>query len=103
MYKFKGLALIAALGLMAAAPQAATAQTKIYPYKTSENYCPHGLQPVSINGVICCGKPNQHISYQSAMSHPVAKKKRHVTHRVVRKTHRARSHCQVGTKGCTYD
>lgn len=29
MYKFKGLALIVALGLMTAAPQTATAETKI--------------------------------------------------------------------------
>lgn len=103
MYNFKGLALIAALGLMTAAPQTATAETKIYPYKASENYCPAGLRPVSINGVICCGQPNQHISYQSAMAHPVAKKKRHVAHRVVRKTYRQRAHCEVGTKGCTFD
>ena len=103
MYKFKGLALIAALGLMTVAPQTATAETKIYPYKTHENYCPTGLQPVSINGVICCGKSNQHISYQSAMAHPVAKKKRHVTHRATHKPQRARSHSQVGTKGCTFD
>lgn len=100
MYNFKGLALIAALGLMTGAPQSATAQTKIYPYKTHENYCPAGLQPVSINGVICCGRPNQHISYQSAMAHPVAKKKHH---RVTHKPHRARNQCEVGTKGCTYD
>ena len=45
MYKFKGLALIAALGLMTAAPQTATAETKIYPYKTHENYCPQAYSP----------------------------------------------------------
>ena len=83
------MALIAALGLMTAAPQTATAETKIYPYKTHENYCPTGLQPVSINGVICCGKSNQHISYQSAMAHPVAKKKRHVIHSA---THKPNAH-----------
>lgn len=101
MYKFKALALTAALGLIAGVPQTATAQTKIYPYQTSDNYCPAGLQPVSINGVICCGQPNQHISYQSAMAHPVAAPKKQ--HRATHKINRARSQCEVGTKGCTFD
>ena len=100
MSKFNGLALVAALGLAAIMPQTASADAKIYPYKTSQNYCPTGLQPVSINGVICCGTPNQHVSYQSAMSHPVAKKK---VHKVKRKTYHARADCPIGTKGCTYD
>ena len=106
MSKFNTLALVAALGLISAAPQAVQAEVKIYPYATSENYCPAGLRPVSINGVICCGKPNTHTSYQSVMSHPVAKKKHHKavhkTHRTPRK-HRAKAQCQVGTKGCTFD
>lgn len=100
MYRFEGLALVSAFGLMTAIPQTATAEVKIYPYQASENYCPTGLQPVSINGIICCGQPNQRISYQSAMGHPKAKK---ANHRVMRTTHPARSQCQVGTKGCTFD
>ena len=52
-------------------------QPKVYPYSTHQNFCPHGLQPVSINGVICCGTPNQHVSYQKALRHPAPKKKVH--------------------------
>ena len=96
MSKFNGLALVAALGLATIMPQTASADAKIYPYKTSQNYCPTGLQPVSINGVICCGTPNQHVSYQSAMSHPVAKKKVHKVHKVKRKTYHARADCPIG-------
>lgn len=71
---------------------------KIYPYHTSANYCPEGLQPVTISGVICCGTPNQKHSYQAMMSHPVkkvAKKKK--VHRTASKD------CPVGTKGCTFN
>jgi hypothetical protein len=103
MTKFNGLVIAAALGMMSALPQAASAETKVYPYSASENYCPTGFQPVSINGVICCGKPNQNISYQSAMAHPVAKKKVHKVRHTHRKTTQSRSHCEVGTKGCTFD
>ena len=69
---------------------------RIYAYSSHENYCPDGLQPVTISGVICCGTPNQSVSYQQMLAHPVAKK-RHV----VRRT--ARADCPVGTKGCTFD
>lgn len=103
MSKFNTLAVVAALGFMTAAPQAVQAEMKIYPYPTSENHCPAGLRPVTIDGVICCGTPNTHKTYQSMMAHPVAKKKHH---KVVHKTHRvrhAKAQCQVGTKGCTFD
>lgn len=30
----------------------------IHAYPASANYCPNGLQPVSMGGVICCGTPN---------------------------------------------
>lgn len=100
MLKFTGMMVAATVGLMVAAPQTAQAEVKIYPYKTSQNYCPAGLQPVSINGVICCGKPTTQMSYQSAMAHPVARKK---THKARHQPRRARSHCAIGTKGCTFD
>ncbi|WP_299561128.1 hypothetical protein [uncultured Sulfitobacter sp.] len=96
----KGLSTLALLGLMTALPQTAVAEMKIYPYPSSENYCPAGLQPVTISGVICCGTPNVHTTYQQVMAHPVAKKKHHVKRRYV---HRTRAHCPVGTKGCTFD
>lgn len=100
MLKLNGMAIIAAVGFTALAPQMASADVKVRPYATSENYCPAGLQPVSINGVICCGTPNTHETYQSAMAHPVAKKK---VHKVRHKPRQTRSHCAVGTKGCTFD
>ncbi len=94
------LALLALLGFIAALPQTAAAEVKIFPYPSSENYCPAGLQPVTINGTICCGTPNVSTTYQQAMSHPVAKKKHYKPRRYV---HRARANCAIGTKGCTFD
>ena len=73
----------------------ATAQQKIYAYHSSHNFCPTGLQPVTMNGEICCGRPNQKITYQQVLAHPAARKS-HVR--------RAGSvDCPVGTKGCTFD
>jgi hypothetical protein len=100
MFRIPALALATAFGLTALAPQTATAEVKIYPYASHENHCPAGLRPVTINGVICCGTPNTHMSYQSAMAHPVAPKKHH---RVVHRTHKPSQSCRIGTKGCTYD
>lgn len=49
------------------------------------NHCPAGLQPVVLNGVICCGTPNGSMSYQQMMAHPMPRKAaRSHTHR---KTH----------------
>lgn len=87
-------AVLSTLGAGAVLAQEATGP-RIYAYHTA-NYCPTGLQPVTINGTTCCGVPNQTMSYKHALAHPVAKK-RHV-HRVAK-----RSSCPVGTKGCTFD
>ncbi len=87
-------AVLSVLGSGALLAQQATGP-KIYAYHTA-NYCPTGLQPITINGTTCCGVPNQDISYAQALSHPVSKK-RHV-HRVAK-----RADCPVGTKGCTFD
>jgi hypothetical protein len=67
---------------------------KVYAYESKANYCPAGLQPVTLNGVICCGQPNQTQTYQQVMRHPVAK----VRHR----SYTATSHlnCPEGAKGC---
>lgn len=78
-------------------PGQVAAETKIYAYQGA-NYCPAGLQPITISGVICCGTPNQNMSYQQVMAHPV---KQHHTSK--KKTHRvksARVRCEVGSKGC---
>lgn len=84
----------AGVAVMALAPQMASADAKIYPYHAA-NYCPAGLQPVTISGVICCGTPNQHISYAQAKAHPVKRHK--VKHTPV---YSARAHCKEGHKGC---
>ncbi len=94
-------AIFAGLGLaLVAALPASAMDAKIYSYHARANYCPAGLQPIQIDGVICCGSPNQHISYNQALAHPVAKKKIHkvVHHRPARKLV-----CPVGEKGgCFY-
>ena len=79
-------------------PGQAAAEAKTYAYHASANYCPAGLQPITISGVICCGKPNQSMSYQQVKAHPVKQRraKRHYTRS-------ARAHCPTGTKGCSYD
>jgi len=94
-------AALAGLGLMAAtlAPTMGAAEAKIYPYHGA-NYCPAGLQPVTISGVICCGTPNQHHTYSQVMANPTHKKKRHKPHRIHR-PYSAKAHCPAGTKGCS--
>ncbi|MBB3993545.1 hypothetical protein GGR95_001176 [Sulfitobacter undariae] len=104
MNKIKALLVAGTFGLMAALPQTAAAgsEAKIFRYESTENYCPAGLQPVSISGTICCGVPNQNMSYQQAKAHPVAKKR--VQRKVVQRTvYRSRVDCPIGTKGCTFD
>ena len=89
-------AAVTVLGAVSALADGHTGGPKIYAYHSSHNFCPAGLQPVTMDGVICCGRPNQSISYQQALAHPVRKKHKRV--------YRARqSSCPVGTKGCTYD
>lgn len=71
--------LSAAAGLvLAAAPaqawsnrpytQPATDTVPVWAYPTKQNYCPAGLQPVVVGGVICCGVPT-HVGYRSN-NHP---------------------------------
>jgi len=90
--------MIAALGalVLGAAPTLADGP-RIYPYSTSANYCPTGLQPITIDGVICCGTPNQSVSYQSMKAHPVARK---VRVRRATSAPTSRIVCPVGEKGC---
>ena len=83
-----------AAGLAAALIAApALAGPKLYAVENTENYCPAGLQPVTMNGVICCGTPNQPQTYQQVKHHPATK---HRTHRVTR----AARTCAEGEKGC---
>ena len=64
----------AALATVAVPAFADGHQPRLYPYNASANYCPAGLQPIVLGGVICCGTPNQHISYQAMMQHPAPRR-----------------------------
>lgn len=61
----------------------------VFPVRTAHNYCPAGTQPVTYNGVVCCGVPNQSIPYRQAM-HEGAPRARP----------RAAEICPEGVKGC---
>lgn len=73
--------------------------TKVYPVPSRANFCPNGLQPVTISGEISCGAPNQAMTYPQMLAHPQPKrakrKARTVYHRSAHPT------CAVGTKGCS--
>ncbi len=48
----------------------------IYPVHTKANFCPHGLQPVTVSGAISCGTPTTATSYRHMMMHPTTHRKR---------------------------
>ena len=63
-------ALISAVSFAAPAlawneTQPASNDMAVWAYPTKHHYCPAGLQPVVIGGVVCCGSPNQVGHYQS--------------------------------------
>ncbi len=67
MHPIRTAAMIGALALTApvaaiANPylQPAGSPILVYAYPSKANYCPAGLQPVTVGGVICCGVPNAH-------------------------------------------
>ncbi len=64
-------------------------------YASHENYCPAGLQPVTIDGSISCGMPNRYQTYQQAMRHPVTRTRQNMA-----RSYSARPDCPVGAKGC---
>ncbi|WP_135503694.1 hypothetical protein [Roseovarius aestuariivivens] len=68
---------------------------KVYAYPSKHNYCPQGLQPVTISGVICCGTPNQSMTYQQVKAHPLPKKRHYHSSRA-----RSVGTCREGEKGC---
>ena len=72
----------------------AAAEMPIYAYGTKANQCPAGLRPVVVGGVICCGTPNQSMTYQQANAHPVRKTVRKKVRRV------ASTYCPEGMTGC---
>ncbi len=44
--------------------QPATDEVAVFAYPAKANYCPAGLQPVVVGGVICCGVPT-HQAYKA--------------------------------------
>ncbi len=86
---------IVTMGLCVAVMSTSTTQAgevMIYPYVTSENYCPANLQPVAVMGEISCGQPNTHVTYQQMMRHQQRGK--------TKRRSNAQTYCPVGTKGC---
>lgn len=73
--------------------------TNTYPVPSKKNYCPAGLQPVTISGEISCGSPNRAVTYQQMLKHP--QKKRVVKPRRVIRRRSAVPTCYPGTKGCS--
>lgn len=50
--------------------QPASNDMAVWAYPAKHNYCPAGLQPVVVGGVVCCGTPNRH---GNPYAHPVSK------------------------------
>lgn len=68
---------ILAAGLLAGAAGAEVHPAPVWAFNpTHENFCPAGLQPVTLDGTICCGTPNRSASYVEVKRHPVVR--RHV-------------------------
>lgn len=83
-------AVFLAFGTVSVLAEGDTDWPKIYSQNSSANYCPTGLQPVTMAGEISCGEANQSMTYQQVMAHGSSKR-------------RARTDCPVGTKGCTFN
>ncbi len=65
------------LALVAAVPAAAASDgPTIYVYPSAVNYCPTGLQPIALNGVICCGVPTTTQTWDQVMRHPATSSRR---------------------------
>ncbi|KRS16310.1 hypothetical protein [Roseovarius indicus] len=79
----------AALAALTALPAVAQ-EARLYPVPTNANYCPAGLQPITINGAICCGRPNTHVTWYEMKRHPVYRAA----------TYTRSYNCPEGTKGC---
>jgi hypothetical protein len=89
--RFHKTGLIAALALVVFGGPALAEGPRIYAYEGTANYCPAGLQPVSVNGAIGCGVPNQAQSYQQANRQPFTR---------IRSARVRYGTCLPGQKGC---
>lgn len=70
-----GATLFAAPALAWTDTQPASNEMPVWAYPSKHNYCPAGLQPVMVGGVVCCGTPTHH---GNPYAHP--KPKHHTTH-----------------------
>lgn len=68
---FAGTVMLASQAFAWSETQQSNNGMAIWAYPSKENYCPAGLQPVVVGGVICCGTPTHH-GYQS---HPAPRAK----------------------------
>ncbi len=82
---------------LVAAPAVADGM-KYYPYH-GKNFCPAGLQPISMGGVISCGQPNTNVTYREVMRHPAPVRHQPVVYSDKGATS-ASQVCQEGQKGC---
>lgn len=80
---------VSATVLSCLAAIASAGEVTIYPVEATENFCPQGLQPSTINGVISCCKPTTSMTYQEVKAHPVA-----------RASYDDYTGCLSGEKGC---
>jgi len=55
-----GAATLAAPAMAWNETQPASNTMAAWAYPTKHNYCPGGLQPIMVGGVICCGTPTHH-------------------------------------------
>ncbi|WP_319826293.1 hypothetical protein [Thalassovita sp.] len=92
--------LISAACLLALGAAPALAEgVRVYAYSGVANYCPNGQQPITVNGVICCGTPNQPLTYQQAKGDWVAMRAS-----VPGAQPKGQSMvCPEGEKGCRYE
>ncbi len=65
-----GLVAPVALGTLQAVP--AAAEPRVYPVPSQVNFCPAGLQPVTTDGTISCGRPNTAVTWYEMKGHPSA-------------------------------
>ena len=80
------------LAVLAASPTlaAGTDPVVIYPYASNENYCPAGLQPVTVDGTVSCGTPTTDVTYQQAKTGTDGRSGRGS----------GSAYCPIATKGC---
>lgn len=81
--KFALIALLAATPVLASG----TDPVVVYPYASGENYCPEGLQPVTVDGTVSCGKPTTDVTYQRATAARGGSRT-------------SGGNCPIGVKGC---